>query len=223
MNVCKGSIILPRNKYPEITEKKILDTATKLFLEKGWEQTTIQDIVDEIGDLTRGAFYHHFKSKEDNIEAVLNRLATENDPFKEAKNIAGLNGLEKLRMAFLLSFENIGQLEAIKTIPKILKNPKMIAKQLIECINSGAPDILAFIEEGLIDGSISVQYPKQTAETFMLLTNIWLSPIIFSVDTDEYRLKALHLQDVFKSIGLPVIDDKILDTLVMVHKTLSAI
>ncbi|XRG79849.1 TetR/AcrR family transcriptional regulator [Rossellomorea sp. GAMAL-10_SWC] len=209
---------MPRNKYPEITEKKILDTATKLFLEKGWEQTTIQDIVDDIGDLTRGAFYHHFKSKEDIIEAVLNRLATENDPFIEAKKIAGLNGLEKLRMAFLMSFENIGQLEAIKTIPKILNNPKMIAKQLIECVNSGAPDILAFIEEGVIDGSISVQYPKQTAETFMLLTNIWLSPIIFSVDNEEYLFKAKHLQDLFNSIGLPVIDDQIIDTLVMVHK-----
>lgn len=214
---------MPRNKYPEITERKILDTATKLFFEKGWEQTTIQDIVDEIGDITRGAFYHHFKSKEDIIEAVLNRLATENDPFKEVKKIAGLNGLEKLKKAFLLSFENIGQLEAIKTIPKILSNPKLIAKQLIECVNSGAPDILTFIEEGLLDGSISVEYPKQTAETFMLLTNIWLSPIIFSVDTDEYLLKAKHLQDLFNRIGLPVIDDKILETLVMLHKTIKNI
>lgn len=47
---------MARNKYPEITEAKILDTATKLFLEKGWEQTTIQDIVDELGDITRGHF-----------------------------------------------------------------------------------------------------------------------------------------------------------------------
>jgi AcrR family transcriptional regulator len=204
---------LPRNKYPEITEKRILDTATKLFLEKGWEETTIQNIVDELGDLTRGAFYHHFKSKEDIIDAVLNQLAVDNDPFKKAKNISGLNGLEKLRMAFLLSFENIGQLEAVKTIPTILNNPKLIAKQLQDCIHLGAPDILTFIEEGVLDGSISVQYPKQTSETFMLLTNIWLSPIIYSVDTEEYLLKAKHLQELFNGIGLPVIDDQILTTL----------
>ena len=47
---------MARNKYPEITEARILDTATKLFLEKGWEETTVQDIVDELGDITRGAF-----------------------------------------------------------------------------------------------------------------------------------------------------------------------
>jgi AcrR family transcriptional regulator len=213
-----GGTTLPRNKYPEITEKRILDSATKLFVEKGWEETTIQDIVDELGDLTRGAFYHHFKSKEDIIDAVLNRLATENDPFKKSKNISGLNGLEKLRMAFLLSFENIGQLEAVKKIPTILNNPKLIAKQMQDCVNSGARDILAFIEEGAMDGSISVQYPKQTSETFMLLTNIWLSPIIFSVDKDEYLLKAKHLQELFNSIGLPVIDDQILATLEKFHK-----
>lgn len=47
---------MARNKYPEITEARILDTATKLFLEKGWEETTVQDIVDELGDITRVPF-----------------------------------------------------------------------------------------------------------------------------------------------------------------------
>lgn len=32
---------MARNKYPEITEARILDAATKLFLENGWEETTI--------------------------------------------------------------------------------------------------------------------------------------------------------------------------------------
>lgn len=41
------------NKYPEITEKTILDTAKKLFLEKGYEHVTLQDIADACG-LTRG-------------------------------------------------------------------------------------------------------------------------------------------------------------------------
>ena len=47
-----------RNKYPEITVEKILDAAQRLFLEKGYENTTIQDIVGELGGLTKGAVYH---------------------------------------------------------------------------------------------------------------------------------------------------------------------
>ena len=37
---------MARNKYPEKTVTLILDTAQKLFLEKGYEHTTIQDIID---------------------------------------------------------------------------------------------------------------------------------------------------------------------------------
>ena len=39
---------MARNKYPEITVEKILRAAQKLFLEKGYDNTTIQDIVDEL-------------------------------------------------------------------------------------------------------------------------------------------------------------------------------
>ena len=56
-----------RNKYPEVTLNRILDTALDLFIEKGYEQTTIQDIVDQLGDLSKGAIYHHFKSKEGRV------------------------------------------------------------------------------------------------------------------------------------------------------------
>ena len=54
---------MARNKYPEETVARILDAAQRLFLEKGYDQTTIQDIVDQLGGLTKGAVYHHFKSR----------------------------------------------------------------------------------------------------------------------------------------------------------------
>lgn len=60
---------MARNKYPELTVEKILEVARRLFFERGYEQTTIQDIVDNLGGLTKGAIYHHFKSKEDIINA----------------------------------------------------------------------------------------------------------------------------------------------------------
>ena len=64
--VCmKGAGAMARNKYPEETVARILDVSLKLFLEKGYENTTIQDIIDALGNLSKGAIYHHFKSKED--------------------------------------------------------------------------------------------------------------------------------------------------------------
>ncbi len=60
---------MARNKYPEITVEKILDVSQRLFLEKGYDKTTIQDIVDELGGLSKGAIYHHFKSEYDKSES----------------------------------------------------------------------------------------------------------------------------------------------------------
>ena len=82
---------MARNKYPELTVEKILDVAKKLFLEKGYDQTTIQDIVDELGGLTKGAIYHHFKSKEDIMNALENKMFLNNNPFNEIEKQSHLN------------------------------------------------------------------------------------------------------------------------------------
>ena len=92
---------MSRNKYPEQTVERILDAAQRLFLEKGYEATTIQDIVDELGGLTKGAVYHHFKSKEEIMDAVEDRMFAENNPFEAVRGRAGLSGLEKLREVVL--------------------------------------------------------------------------------------------------------------------------
>lgn len=62
---------MSRNKYPEETVNLILDVSQRLFIEKGYDNTTIQDIIDELGGLTKGAIYHHFSSKQDILDAVI--------------------------------------------------------------------------------------------------------------------------------------------------------
>lgn len=72
---------MARNKYPEITVEKILEVSQWLFLTKGYDNTTIQDIVDDLGGPTRGAIYHHFKSKEEIMDALTNKMFHEKNPF----------------------------------------------------------------------------------------------------------------------------------------------
>ena len=86
---------MARNKYPEVTVEKILEVSQRLFLTKGYDNTTIQDIVDELGGLTRGAIYHHFKSKEEIMDALTNKMFREKNPFDTVKNQKDLNGLQK--------------------------------------------------------------------------------------------------------------------------------
>lgn len=95
---------MPRNKHPEETVQRILDTSLKLFLEKGYEETTVLDIISELGGLTRGAFYHHFKSKEEVFDVLSEKLFYDDNPFAKAKARRDLNGLEKLKFALKDSF-----------------------------------------------------------------------------------------------------------------------
>ncbi|MFR1478960.1 MAG: TetR/AcrR family transcriptional regulator, partial [Hydrogeniiclostridium mannosilyticum] len=85
-----------RNKYPEITESRILEVAMKLFIEKGYEQTTLQDIADSIG-MTRGAIYHHFKDKAEMVDTVMACMFHKTVPYEEIKNNKEISALEKIR------------------------------------------------------------------------------------------------------------------------------
>ena len=200
---------MARNKYPEITEQRILDTATRLFLEKGWEETTVQNIIDELGDLTRGAFYHHYKSKDEIIDAVTTRMFNKDNMFEVVKKEKGLNGFEKLKKVLQLSVINEEQLQFAKSLPSVFSSHIFVSKQLRDCVNSVAPKLKIFFDEGLDDGSITVQYPNQVAETFSILLTLWFNPILFPVSKDDYMQKYDYLKYLLDNIGLPVFDNEL--------------
>ena len=85
---------MARNKYPEETVKLILDVSTRLFSEKGYDDTSLQDIINET-KLSKGAIYHHFSSKEDILKAIFHRLGNENaEIFAKIRDDSRLSGIE---------------------------------------------------------------------------------------------------------------------------------
>jgi AcrR family transcriptional regulator len=67
------------------THKKILMAATKLFARQGYHKTTITDIAQAV-NLTSGAVFHHFPSKEALLEAVVDWLARGIDIYSDHLN-----------------------------------------------------------------------------------------------------------------------------------------
>ena len=117
---------MARNKHPEETVNLILDVAFRLFMEKGYEHTSIQDIIKHLGGLSKGAIYHHFKSKEDILEAVSDRMAAEsNKMLADIRDDMALNGLEKLRKIFKKSICRPVQDEIFTVAPDFHSNPKL--------------------------------------------------------------------------------------------------
>ena len=199
---------MPRNKYPEETVQKILDAALKLFLEKGYEETTVLDIISEMGGLTRGAFYHHFKSKEEVFDALCEKLFYESNPFEKAKSHKELNGLEKLKFVLKTSFDETEHHQLSMASMQLMGSPAFL-KKLIESNQELSPMYQELIEEGIQDSSIKSEQPKLLADLFVLLTNFWSIPTIYPMTDDEAWQKFLMIKSIMDNLGLPVIDDEI--------------
>ena len=200
---------MSRNKYPEVTVEKILDAAERLFLERGYERTTIQDIVDELGGLTKGAVYHHFKSKEEILDAVSDRMFFRNDPFEAVRSRTDLNGLGKLREAILIYNADEESAELTRQTIPISKNPRLLVEMLISNRRVLTPRYLELIEEGIADGSIHTEYAREIAELLPLLTSLWLLPSIYPATKEQMRRKFDFIGDMLERMGLPIFDGEI--------------
>lgn len=203
---------MARNKHPEETVSRILDTAQKLFFEKGYEKTTIQDIINKLGNLSKGAIYHHFGSKEEIVDAVINRIFEgQVSTVEELINEKGTTGLEKLQKLFMLLLNNPDQERVLRAIPDIMNNPKVFTMQMMESMDHVAPQILEpIIRQGVEDGTIETEYPKELAQVLVILCNIWMNPIVFKMEEDELQRKFLFLKDMLDKMGIPVVTDEVL-------------
>lgn len=200
---------MARNKYPEVTVERILDVSQRLFLEKGYENTTIQDIVDELGGLTKGAVYHHFKSKEEIMDAVGDRMFFSNNPFEVVRGRTDLNGLQKLREAVRLNQSDQERVRLTAQSIPIAKSPRLLQEMIVSNRKVLTPYFLELIEEGNRDGSMHTDYPREIAELLPLLTSLWLLPSVYPAGREQMKRKFLFLGEMLEKMGVPLMDDSI--------------
>ncbi len=206
---------MARNKHPEETVDLILDVAFRLFIEKGYEHTSIQDIIDNLGGLSKGAIYHHFKSKEDILVAVTDKMTSEsNQLLAVIRDRSDLSGKEKLKTIFKESISRPVQNDIFTVAPDFHKNPKLLFSLLHDTIDNAAPDyILPIIRQGIADGSIKTDYPEQLAELILLAANVWMNPMIFDSSEEETYGKFMVFRQMLQGLGLDIIDSEILERL----------
>ena len=206
---------MARNKYPEKTQKLIIDVATKLFMEKGYEKTSLNDIVQNLGGLTKGAIYQHFSSKEEIYQAVIYQMtAKSDDDLLCVIQNKDLNGLQKIKLALSKSLDtaidNHGQLEGVD----YSKNPQMLYSLIKELREEVAPTFIRpLIEQGISDGSITTSYPKELSEMLAILINLWINPLIFEASVEETVNKFMFLSEMLSGYHLDIIDDELISKL----------
>lgn len=122
---------MARNAHPEVTRTRILDAAQRLFMAQGYEHTSIQNIVDELGDLSKGAIYHHFKSKEAILEELTNRDNNMQDDFNESvMNRTDLTALEKFRVLWRHSMTRQDHVQIMRAAMPMLSDPVSFAANM---------------------------------------------------------------------------------------------
>ena len=181
-------------KKPEERKKEIIAAARELFLEKGQENVTMQELMVKL-NIAKGTIYHHFLSKEALFEAIVEDLIDEelmkkqtllqSSPFKKLKP------LDKIRQFVTedsLAEDNNPILEDLHQS----KNAEMHAKQLGRYIVKLAPLFASIIEEGCEQGIFKTKHPLECAE-FMLSGFQFLTDLGFYPWTDdqlERRMKS---------------------------------
>ncbi len=155
-------------KSAEERKNEILDVAEQLFVEKGFDNTSTNDIINEVG-IARGTLYYHFKSKEEILDAMVERIRR--DKIAQAATIVAnreLPLLERLSGAVMaLNIEGDVGVEVLEQI-HMPENALLHQKMQERVISGVVPVIASLIEEGNASGIFDTKYPSDAVE--MIIT-----------------------------------------------------
>ena len=179
-------------KDSEIRRAEIMDAAMLLFMEKGYANTTPQDIVDKV-NISRGLLYYHFKNKEDILYCLVERYSEKllryihvivNDDDKTA--------IEKIRAfidATIISTDNVSAegTELQKTVD-LEENRYMLDKLSHKLIEKLTIYFERIINQGISEKVFSVKYPSETAE-FLMTAYVFVSNNIGIITSKKEPVK----------------------------------
>ena len=196
---------------PQKTVDTILCVAGRLFLEKGFEKTTTQEIVDETG-LSKGALFHHFKSKEDILAAVLDRHNDQvaSDMQRWLDETATQTAREKIVYLFNRFYDD-AESTPLSKIALLSRSPRFIIEDLRGWDTKISPIITRLIVMGNEDGSMKTDFPEECAQLFNLLFCIWCDPVTLSCNADALRKRLLFLQHTMRLLGVDVASDAFIE------------
>lgn len=92
------------------TRERIIDTANRLFYERGYEQTSFASIAQSVG-ISRGNFYYHFKTKDEILQAVIEARLSSTREMLTAWGEESSDPLERVRRFVEIVVTNQGDIE----------------------------------------------------------------------------------------------------------------
>ena len=176
-------------RAPEQRRQELLDRAEELFFTQGYDATPVEQIIGAAG-LSKGAFYHHFASKEALLEALADRIVD-----RHLAHVAGvledpsLDGLGRLN-AFMAGSRrfNIEVASVVRRTLRVIFRPgNLPLRHRISAatIAKVAPALARILAEGARDGTLDTPDPLATAEMLLQLGTVVHDTIARAIEASE--------------------------------------
>ena len=157
-------------KKPEVRKNEILDAARKFFFQKGYKQTTIQDIIDELG-IAKGTFYYYFTSKLDLLDKLIDRTTSEISASLRPILKMDMNAIEKFNKFFqaatAVSMQNLDVFLVALGVMFKDENTIIRVKMYRGIVEKSTPLLSSIIEQGIKEGVFNNPYPSDAVELLM--------------------------------------------------------
>lgn len=166
-------------KKPEERRREIVAAAARLFDEKGYDDSSMKDIMDAVG-ISKGAVYHYFGSKEELLEAVVEQAVDEYvDAMRAVLDAAEGSGLDRLLALIAAGDVSEDQEDSLELLHRP-GNMGMHARMVARLVSRVAPLYAEAIQQGCEEGLLRTKHPLESAELllagFQLLTDLGFSP-----------------------------------------------
>ena len=177
-------------KNAEERKNEILDVAEQLFAEKGFDNASTNDIINRIG-IARGTLYHHFASKEEILDAIVERMTREGIA-KAAAVIADRNIPICERLTGAVMELNIREGAATEVFDQIHRPQNALLHQKMQerLLNGVVPIITRLIEEGNETGLFHSKYPSEAAEMIMIYSSVAFDELL-NLSPEDVQRKGL--------------------------------
>lgn len=180
-------------KDAEERKNEIMEAAEQLFAAKGFDGTSTNDILAAVG-IARGTLYYHFKSKEDIMNALIERYHAQ--VIEAARVTAADKSIPVVERLFstltALKITSSGQQLVIKQIKKP-QNALMQQKMQRVIINSVPPILAEIIEEGIEQDVFRTKYPYECVEMIVIYASILFDSDMITLTQEQtgQRINAL--------------------------------
>lgn len=189
------------------TQKRVQDAAEQLFSEKGYDQTTMQDIIEKSG-MSRGAIYHQYESKQEILQALTLRAQEKvREHFEFVKINPSLSPKEKILS--IVDYLNRSTLQ--KSLIKsgwVEKVPFSLLDTLRYSLKEFAPLLADIIVQGVAQKEFRCDEPALTAEFILIFADVWLDPVIFRWTKEEACSRFDYLVNLLSRMAPGMIEAK---------------